>query len=252
MATNLKRTNTETTEPVNQNTEPEGKLIGYAGDTQLAVPTATSKMTIGKGTGETRPEDRIMPDLRLVHGTSNLADSFEPGKFVLSREKVVADDKTAARITVLTYEAYWLEDLPMDSEVKPKRFATEAEVIRAGGTTQWVDDVAPSYTPVMDVILAVEGSCDDALYPFLFMQGDDQCTAYAIAKWVLRGTAYKRAGRLIKTAQDWNLRDGLHKGSWTLQSTREKLRNGKLVFVPVMKAGPKNSPELVKFFESIL
>ena len=46
--------------------------------------------------------------------------------------------------------------------------------------------------------------------------------AYGLALWTLRSTGFTRAGKTIITASQFALKDGLHKGGWTLSSSTKR------------------------------
>lgn len=207
-----------------------------------------SAFKVGAVSGPVRRSDFKLPIMSLVYGTGTLQENFEPGSVVLNKEVALSDGTKPVTLTVLSFRKYFLEKPEKyDPDVMPKLFKTEEELAAAGLHTNWVDDTPPPAIEAGEAFVAIQSDTENPHFPFSF--GDKY---YALAIWRLNSTsAFNRAGKLILTASQWNLKDGLHNGSWTLTTKKEKLGKN-MVVVPVLKTAPRNSKELAEFFASLV
>lgn len=81
--------------------------------------------------------------------------------------------------------------------------------------------------------MLVEGK-NEALFPFEF-----EDSRYALARWTLRNTAFKRAGKKIITEARIGLQDGLERGKWELSTGKAEYKGNKW-FVPVLVLAGKH------------
>lgn len=219
--------------------------------TEVAVQDNTPTFKVGSVSGPIRKSDYKRPTLHIVHNTGSLQENFEPGSLVLNKEVILTtggDDGKPVKITVLAFNKYFMEKLEFGkSEAMPRIFKDEAELSQAGLHTNWVNDTPPPAIEAGDALIAIESDEEGPFFPFGFGGKN-----YALAIWRIQSpSAYNRAGKLIVTAADWNLKDGLHNGSWTLTTRKEKLGKN-WVQCPLLKAGPRNTPELAQFFASLI
>lgn len=204
---------------------------------------ATQTPTLGTIVGDIDSEDIVIPRLNIVQSVGPLAELFNAGCVVLNKE---VELPTPLELTVLSARKQFVENLDFDSDEKPQVYNTLEEVKAAGGTIEWVDNVKPSFTPVLhvQVLFKAPAQLDYAL-PLEY-----NGSAYGMALWTLRGVAYSRAGKNILTAAKFSLRDGLFHGRWELTTKREKFGRNSVV-VPVLKNAGRNTPEFVDWLRSI-
>lgn len=218
-------------------------------ETQIETPT-TNSFAIGKVSGPIKRSDIKLPSLNIAHTVGDLGQQFEPGSIVLNKEAGLTEGPDSAKpvkLTVLSFKRYFLEKLATFGETMPRMFNTEEDLAKAGLHTNWVNDTPPPAIDAGEALIAIESDTEHPHFPFSF--GDKH---YALAIWRLNSqSAFTRAGKLILTASEWNLKDGLHNGSWFLNTRKEKLGKN-WVMVPVLKSGPRNSKELADFFASLL
>lgn len=222
-------------------------------ETQIAVPQEPNGFKIGSVSGPVRRSDYKLPTLHIVHNTGELQENFDPGSLVLNKEMVLTlggEEGKPIKVSVLSFNKYFMEKLPWDGDkgaAMPRIFKDEDALAKAGLHTSWVGNTPPPAIEAGDALIAIESDVENPHFPFSF--GDKH---YALAIWRIQSvSAYSRAGKLIVTASDWNLKDGLHNGSWTLTTRREKLGKN-FVQCPLLKAGPRNTPELAAFFATLL
>lgn len=221
---------------------PEG-IVDAPQQTQVALPSASLK--IGAVTGEVARTDIVRPTLNIVHAVGPLSEDFTPGQIVLNREQVIAEPEKPITLMVLALDKFFMENVPYGGDETARTFQTMEEVKKAGLHCEWINDQKPPCGPAAKALVAIQSDVETGLYPFAF-----DGKYYAVAEWSLRGVAFTRAGKLIITAAQWGLKDGLHNGSWTLSTRREKLGSN-WVWCPVLKAGPRNSKELADFFTNL-
>lgn len=215
------------------------------------VETSATGFKVGTVSGPVRKSDFKLPTLNLVHNTGSLQENFEPGSIVLNKEVILTEggaDAKPVKLTVLAFTKYFMEKLEYGkSEAMPRIFKDENELAAAGLHTNWVDKTPPPAIEAGDALVAIESDEEHPHFPFSF--GDKY---YALAIWRIQSSsAFSRAGKLIITASEWNLKDGLQNGTWTLTTKKEKL-GANWVQCPVLKAGPRNSKELAEFFKSLI
>lgn len=233
----------------NKTDKPLDVAIPQPASTEVAVQEPKATFQIGKVTGPVRRSDYKIPGLNIVHNTGLLQENFTPGSLVLNKEIVLSAGNNAEpiKLTVLAFDKYFMEKLPFKEDgPMPRIWRTEEELAAAGMHTNWVGNTPPPAFEAATALVAIESDKDGPHFPFSF--GDK---FYALAEWKLQSqTAFSRAGKKIITAGDWNLKDGLHNGSWTLTTSKEKL-GGNWVWCPVLKGGPRNSKELAEFFTTL-
>jgi hypothetical protein len=114
------------------------------------------------------------------------------------------------------------------------------EVLQMGGTTEWQDNTAPSFLPVGEATVLVEGK-NEAIFPFEY-----EGSRYALARWTLRKTQFTRAARKIITEAHMGLKDGLQWGAWELSSATATAGNNKY-FVPVLTLAGRHNKKFASW-----
>ncbi len=213
---------------------------------ELATRQETAAM-MGTISGDVDSDDILIPRLNVVQGVGPLSELYQPGQIVLNKETVLSDGSSPIELTVLSARKQFAENLPFDSDERPRVYNTLEEVHEAGGSIEWKDDEKPSFTPILHVQLLLKAPAGaEGAFPLEY-KGEP----YALALWTLRGVAYTRAGRNILTAARFSLRDGIHHGKWTLATKREKFgRNS--VFVPVLRNVGRHDADFLAFVTGLV
>jgi len=197
--------------------------------------------------GEFRSEDFVIPKLHLVQSVGPLSETFNPGGFVYNKELVLTDGVSPLSLTVLRIRKQYVENVEYGGDEVPRVFDTLEQVRAAGGWIDWRDNQKPPYSPVLHVLVLIKSPTgENPLFPYEF-----EGAHYGLALWTLRSTGFTRAGKTIITASQFALKDGLHKGSWTLASKREKIGMN-FVYVPVLRHEAKHSDEFAEFAAGLL
>ena len=198
-------------------------------DNAVAVvePVRTIAIANEDLTGDYEQSDLLIPTIRQVQKTGELAELHAPGSWVLNQEQLLSDGSTPLNLTVLTFRKYFSENIEWGDDKQPRIAASIAEVQEMGGTTEWIDDEPPSFLAVGEATVLVEGK-NEALFPFEF-----EDARYALARWTMRNSAFKRAGRRIITEARIGLKDGLQWGKWELNTSKAEYKGNKW-FVPVL------------------
>jgi hypothetical protein len=193
----------------------------------VAEPTNTIVIANEDLTGDFERSDILIPTIRLVQKTGELAELHTPGSWVLNQEELLSDGSTPLNLTVLNFRKFFSENIPFGGDEQPRIAANLKEVLALGGTTEWQDNNPPSFVPVGEATVLVEGK-NEAIFPHAF-----EDSRHAIARWTMRKTAFTRAARKIITEAHLSLKDGLQWGSWELCSGKATAGVNKY-FVPVL------------------
>ena len=193
----------------------------------------------GEMEGEFDASDIQIPRFNLSHPVGDLSEKFQPGHLIYNRE--VDLGMGPVEFTLLKLRKFFIESLPFGSEVKPRIFQTQAEVLKAGlfliHEKQQRGEDAEYAKPALDVTMLVKGRPEDLAFPF-----EIQGTPYAICTWTLQSIAFSTTGKKLITASQLGLRNGLTAATWLIQPKREKF-GPNFVWVPYVSAGKKNTPE---------
>jgi len=207
------------------------KVIKKNNDTGNAIavaePTNTIVIANEDVTGDFERSDILIPTIRLVQKTGELAELHTPGSWVLNQEELLSDGSTPLNLTVLNFRKYFAENIPYGGDEQPRIAVSLKDVLEMEGTTEWQNNTAPTFVPVGEATVLVEGK-NEALFPFEY-----DGSRYALARWTMRKTAFTRAARKIITEAHIGLKDGLQWGSWELSSGKA-IAGANKYFVPVL------------------
>ncbi|MAK37265.1 MAG: hypothetical protein CMC15_14015 [Flavobacteriaceae bacterium] len=216
-----------------------------ATDNAVAVvePVTTIVVNNEDVAGDIDRSDILIPSIQMVHKTSQLAELHTPGSWVLNQEELLSDGSTPFKLVVLKFRKYYEEDIPYGDERQARVADTIQQVTEMGGTTQWNNETnePPSFNGTGEAIVLVEGK-NEAVFPHEFEDG----RRFAMARWIMRKSAFKKAGRKIITDAHLKLTDGLEWGLWELSSGKAQAGPNKY-FVPVLTLKDRNSEEFAKW-----
>jgi len=208
-------------------------------------------LKVGEVSGDVDRRDIMIPQLAIAQNVGPLSADFKGGDIVINKEVVVAAVGQTVNTTVMSIAKTYEERLPYDANgPRPKQFKTIVEVRAAGLTVDYAQGsrVPPGAREVATILLLVEKPTDLVSSAFPFKHKDK---AYAVARWIVRSTAYSRAAKQILSRAAIELHDtGLVSGAWTLKTEREQI-NGNWVFVPVLRLqGTLHDAEFIAFVET--
>lgn len=172
--------------------------------TRSAPVERYSAVSDGALAGEFDETDLRHPALRLVNGSGKLSNAWQQGTLLFADEQLLPPpDLKAAnpdhyfRFVPLRLEKSFRENLT-DEQVKagimPRVAATIAEVESLGGTTQWIGDTKPSWSPTAKCLLLVEKPEKFDHPNFVIPIGDK---LYAAGVFYASNSAYRHFAQLL-------------------------------------------------------
>ena len=196
--------------------------------------TPTAPLELGQFNVEESPEEiqnsGSTPVLKMIFGTSELADEHPVGTWILG-DYVVAKKGTALKIYVIGARHYYKEVTPYTPGVRtvPKTFPSAKAARAAGFSTEWRDGpngrINPDYRPAVDLIVLVERPADVTSPDFAQVVGDKQ---YATARLYLDKTSYDKAGDpIVKTLINT---DNIYDAEFELRSEAVLIQGEQRVF----------------------
>lgn len=227
----------ETTELAEVAQEVLGDVEG--GEELVRASDVASFLQIGNVSGDIDRRDIIIPQMAIAQNVGPLSRDFKGGDIVLNKETCVASVGVPVNLTVLSIAKTYEERLPYDPNgPKPKQFRTLADVKAAGLSVEYAPGsrVPPGAREVATMLVLMEKPDDlvSSAFPF-----EHQAKKYAVARWIVRSTAYTRAAKQVFSKSAIELRaSGLISGAWALSTERESI-NGNWVFVPVLRLQPQ-------------
>lgn len=210
----------------------------------VAEPTNIVVIANEDVTGDFERSDILIPTIRLVQKTGELAELHTPGSWVLNQEELLSDGSTPLKLTVLNFRKYFSENIPYGGDEQPRIAVSLKDVLEMDGTTEWQDNIPPTFVPVGEATVLVEGK-NEALFPFEYDN-----SRYALARWTMRKTAFTRAARKIITEAHIGLKDGLQWGSWELSSGKAIAGTNKY-FVPVLTLAGRHDEKFANWADEL-
>ena len=206
--------------------------------------------------------------LNIVHGVGALSEAGYPkGALVLDKEVEIyspprpakpgeaqAKDEPAV-VTILSVQEFWKEEVKYGSGMIPRTWATKAEALAAGMTTEyppWNSGLPmPNVRPALSLKMLVrepEGVTDRG--HFLLNIGNEW---WAPCTMIADKTAYGEVVDPITRATYTHGSTGIHSATWAL-STRSKLikSTSNFTFVPVLRIiGTKTPAEIQNLLDVV-
>lgn len=188
---------------------------------------------VGGVTGDLGSRDIPTPWLKTAYGVGSLSTNFNPGSLVLDDTVLIAEKGVPVKAIILAADIYWKEAIAYGSDDLPRKFKTEDQVHAAGGTTEWINDVPPTFRRAAIFKLLIEKP--EGVKCGLFarkINGKD----YAIANWSVDKSGYKRKGgkgvgpaflkalgSVLSTRQDVPTNKCVLAGYWEIKTGMEML-----------------------------
>jgi len=211
------------------------------------APMALSTEVNNGVEGELDSSDLKFPSLKVVIPPGPLSQTFEAGAFILSGELPLSDPNGSIEVTFLRIKKEYEENIEWGSDERARIWQTEAAVRADGLWLEWNNDEKPPVSPVARALVVIKNpGLDDAPEFMHEFEGE----TYAIALMNMKGTMYTKLAKPIFTAAQFNLRNGIHFGSWKL--TSKEVKAGKRdVWTAIPSRLPNHSPEKAAFLLSL-
>jgi hypothetical protein len=230
-------------------------ISGRVGPSQALV-LAREAQAVGQVQGDAGQMQ--LPRLSLVHGVGKLVETFAVGDLVLDATSpipiLLANKGKPVQCIVLKALDFFREYLNNDqykAGIKPRSFLNREEVLAAGGTLTWVNNVGPTFAPAIELELLVErpeGVISGLFGIEIGLPG--AVKNYAPARWLADKTSYAGVGPAVKAA-GFSLRQrGLLAGVFTIQTTI-KTENGVTKVRPTLRLTGYNPPEVVAQIQAL-
>lgn len=225
------------------------EVLGSGTGEQLPARTGGGGMALGHIDGDVDPSDIQLPRLQLAYGVGKLAESFNPGDWVLNQDTFLAKKGDPVTVIVLHANKYWKEYLEFGTGVLPRLYKDDEEVLANGGTIAWSNGpdgvrVGPTFRPAMDIKLLVQAPKDVIGAAFGVDLGKNK---YAPAEYSVDKSAYKEVGPQILTAKSFSLRvRGLQSGFFQLHSRTEKIGGNNTIVPAIRLTGNLSDGELAE------
>lgn len=236
--------------------EPDQKALAAVGNEHRAVTAASiNSVAIGEIGGEVGEIKPRLPYLTVGHAMGKY-QGFVKGSLILGDDNLIADPGKPVNITVLSMLTYWKEytsGAAYDPEYTPNTFATKAEVLAAGFTTEWTNNKGADYKLAHTITCLVQKPEDVVCGLFGIELGgeaageDSEPTLWAPAIWNTDKTAAQRVGPTIKSDLNFSLRRrGLLSGIYKLRTKEESFSSGNTAWVPRVRLNDYHSEAVVK------
>lgn len=222
------------------------------GTERTNMPSVQRASALGEVSGDISASDIRLPRLQITYGVGGLAEAFAPGDWILDKENLLAHKDEPLRVVILSAVKYWKEYLSneaFNAGVRPRSFATDTEVLKNGGTVEWVNGVGPTFSPAMDVKLLIEKPANLVCGYFgLEIEGK----SYAPAIWTADKTTYNKVAQVITLMSRFTLASrGLCSGLFELSTTVQKNQKGRVIPYPNIRLVGNNSDGFLQVLETL-
>jgi hypothetical protein len=192
-----------------------------------------------------------IPQLRITYGVGNLSEFFNPGDLILGDDSLLVKKLEGLEIIVYDLHPYWKEYLAFGAEGFPNTFDTKAEVAEAGGTTEWANNVGPTYSPAVTIKMLIKKP--EGIVSGMFSMALADGAEYAPAIMYLDKSAYKKTGESLVSTCIHSLKGNMLAGKFEISTYSTKSRSGNMVIVPKIKLlVERNSYEMQTSIKSLL
>ncbi|TFH41377.1 MAG: hypothetical protein E4H01_15095 [Lysobacterales bacterium] len=211
-------------------------------DAGNTLPAPRGSFTLGQVDGDNSHDSQQLPRLQIAYGVGKLATNFRPGDLVLAKENLLVHKGEPLNVIILMVSKYYKEYLTPDAykaQMQPRVYTTRAEVLAAGGTTEWgaKDPVTgrspgPTFNGAMDLKMMIQKPKDVVCGLFGTPIGGEE---YSPAIWSVDKTAYKRIDPVVSNSARFALRTrGIYSAIFQICMAIEQV-NGNATPVPQIK-----------------
>jgi hypothetical protein len=186
---------------------PAASQGGSSGAVDLYRPNRYAEMSEGALQGDFDESDVRHPTLNIVNGSGKLSQIYQGGTVVFADESLLEppnlktpDPEAFIRFVPIISQKMFKEALT-DEQVKASQRArylnTIQEVEAIGGTTQWIGDVKPSWSPSARNVILIERP-EGSEHPNFVIELDGKF--YAVGVYYSSSTAYRKFAQVIFNA----------------------------------------------------
>lgn len=195
----------------------------------------TNSAALGGFSGDTEDISIKLPFVQVASGMGKL-DRFVKGSVVIGGESLVAGPGEPVLITILSAQSFWKEYVTADVwsvDTIPATYATKADVLAAGGTTEWVNGKPPTFkmAGMLRVLVAKPAGVEGGIFGVPV-----GAITYAPAQLGVDKSAAQEVLPVVKRDMAFSLRErGLFAGIYELRTRALKFANGHTAWVPAIK-----------------
>lgn len=194
-----------------------------------------ASVTLGGFSGDVDDVQVRLPYLQIASGMGKL-DRFQKGSTIIGAENLVAGPGEPVRMTILSVQLFWKEYLSGENyspDVLPRVFANKADVLAAGGTTEWTDGKAPTFKQAAMIRALVAKPANVEGGVFGVPVGG---VMHAPVQWPVEKTAASRVLPGLKSDMSFALRTrGLYSAVYEMRTNLVKFDRGHSAWVPSLK-----------------
>lgn len=229
------------------NDTPQGAALAKRVGGGLPAVGNYDEVSGGGVVGEFDQSDLKLPQLKIVNGSGELSQRFNQGTLIYADEVLWLPPNPDAKVAgpvmhfvPLQISKQFRENLtPEDVEegLMPRivNSRAEAEELTGEGTTQWVNNEKPRWSPSARCVLLLQ-EFEGCEHPGFCNPLDGK--NWALAVYYASGVGYNESAKQIFNAAQISLKDKgrivLHKKVWTWEVTKKKA--GKFtIFVPKLR-----------------
>jgi hypothetical protein len=226
---------TPTPQPTPAAPQPEAALAVQADGTMVSDDYYNG---VGGFEGEFSAKDMRVPYLSICGPSSETfkADPSLLGQFVLNKTIPLGE---TIRVIFFRATKRYVEDLPFDSPIQPRRFNSRADYVAAGMTDSQMKDVA-DLDLLVEVPTVDEKGEPNGVEEFADLFVGDK--AYLLGRYTVQSTAYGKMVPALMGDMKGFLKGNLVNGYYDLTTTKGSGKN--LYYYPTPKTAGSTAVEL--------
>lgn len=245
-----------------QNSETASTPVVEAAAPQSSVPAVVQRPSVPQRGALSFADDDggfdlsqiQIPRLNIVQGVGELSATHTPGEILLHRQLVLPQP---VEIVFVAFRPDQYSE-KMEGNVQGRLFNTRAEVADCGGTLDYNVAKANKEVPLFQamataaVLIRQHSNIKDGSHFTHEIDG----ARYSFALWTMKGAAYTRGAKVVRTARalgvGLDLRKGYATGAYGLETKKEVFATKNVAFVPVLKPIGPTSQALQDYARDLL